>query len=227
MIFQRLFKMIMKSIRKHEIHYINDIPNVSGNCIYAVNHSCKWDSQYMMEVLPRPLYMLVGKQRLDFIDRFGFIWSGTVWVDRKDKTSKVKSKEKLNKLLQKGKNICIFPEGTWNLTPEKPMLPLYWGVIDLAQKNGVPIIPICLEYRKDICYVKTGDPIYVAEDADKLEEITKLREIFATIRWEQWEMFPQEKRCDVEEDYWEKYVTERLAEYPKLNYEYEKRCIRE
>ena len=75
--------------------------------------------------------------------------------------------------------------------------------------------------------MKAGEPIFVAEDADKLEEITKLRDIFATIRWEQWEMFPQEKRCDVEEDYWEKYIADRLAEYQKLDYEYEKGCIRE
>ena len=161
MIFQRLFKMIMKSIRKHEIHYINDIPNVSGNCIYAVNHSCKWDSQYMMEVLSRPLYILVGKQRLDLIDRFGFMWSGTVWVDRKDKTSKAKSKEKLNKLLQKGKNICIFPEGTWNITPEKPMLPLYWGCYRFGTKESSSYYTnmfgiqrkhlLCESWRTNIC----------------------------------------------------------------------------
>lgn len=227
MIFHRLLKIIMKSIRKHEFHYINEVPNVLGNCIYAVNHSCKWDFQYMVELAPKPFTILAGKQRLNFIDRVGFIWNGTVWVDRQNKGSKAKSKEKLNKLLKKENNICIFPEETWNLTPEKPMLPLHWGVIDLAQKNGVPIIPICLEYRENICYVKAGEPIFVAEDADKLEEITKLRDIFATIRWEQWEMFPQEKRCDVEEDYWEKYIADRLAEYQKLDYEYEKSCIRE
>lgn len=226
MIFHGLLKMIMKSIRKHEFCFINNIPKINGNCIYAVNHSCKWDFQYMVEIAPKKFTILAGKQRLNFIDRIGFIWNGTVWVDRQNKSSKAKSKKKLNHLLQKGKNICIFPEGTWNLTPEKPMLPLYWGVIDLAQKNQVPIIPICLEYRENICYVKFGEVMHVEQNANKQEEITKIRDAFATLKWELWEMFPQEKRCDIEGRYWEKYIEERLSEYKKLDYEYELSCVR-
>lgn len=88
MIFHRLLKIIMKSIRKHEFHYINEVPNVLGKCIYAVNHSCKWDFQYMVELAPKPFTILAGKQRLNFIDRVGFIWNGTVWVDRQNKGSK-------------------------------------------------------------------------------------------------------------------------------------------
>lgn len=216
----------MKLIRKHEFCYISDVPQINGNCIYAVNHSCKWDFQYMVEIAPKPFYILAGKQRLDFIDRIGFIWNGTVWVDRQNKSSKTKSKEKLNALLRNKKNICIFPEATWNLTPSKPMLPLYWGVIDLAKNNQVPIIPICLEYRDDICYIKPSEPIYVQKNADKQEEIVKLTDTFATMRWELWESFPPENRIDIEDDYWDKYVRDRLLEYKKLDYEYEMSCVR-
>lgn len=41
MIFHGLLKIIMKSIRKHEFHYINEMPNVSGNCIYCLHFTWK------------------------------------------------------------------------------------------------------------------------------------------------------------------------------------------
>ena len=34
-------------------------------------------------------------------------------------------------LLNNGANLIMFPEDTWNLTPSKPMLSLYWGIIDI------------------------------------------------------------------------------------------------
>lgn len=46
-------------------------PVITGNCIYAVNHSCKWDSQYLMEMLPKRFSFLAGKQRLKIVDRMG------------------------------------------------------------------------------------------------------------------------------------------------------------
>ena len=227
MIFHRLLKFIISMQRQHQFEFLNKAPKIENNRIFAVNHSCKWDFQYMVELAPKHFYVLAGKQRLNFIDRIGFIWNGTVWVDRKSKTSKAKSKQKLNALLGKGKCVCMFPEGTWNLTPAAPLLPMHWGIIELAQKNCVPIVPICLEYSDENCFVKYGKPMYVDSDADKGEAIIKLRDTIATLRWEIWELHPQEKRADVETDNWEKYIASRLREYKKLDYEYEMSCVRE
>lgn len=104
------------------------------------------------------------------------------------------------------------PEGTWNLTPSKPMLPLNWGIIDLAKQTGVPIIPLILEYHPDCCYAKYGEPIYINEEMDKQSGIEQLEESMATLKWDIWEHLPREKRAEIPSGYHEKFVQERLAE---------------
>lgn len=206
---------------------LNKHPKFQGSCIYAVNHSCKWDSQYMIEIAEKFFWLLAGKQRLKIVDRIAFIINGVIWVDRKDKQSKSESKEKMYKLLNKDESLCIFPEGTWNLTPSKPVLPLYWGCVELAQASGKPILPICLEYKSNICFVKFGELMYVDKNANKYIIIECLKGIFASLKWEIWEKFPIESRKNIESDYWEKEKQRRLNEYKLLNYEYEMSCIRE
>lgn len=221
-----LLKKILKTQRIHKIHNCNLHPDLEGNCIYAVNHSCKWDGQYLMEIIPKDFSFLAGKQRMKFIDRFGLTWNGIIWVDRKDKKSKQASKLKMKKILAKGKSLCIFPEGTWNLEPSLLVLPLYWGVIEIAQATQVPIVPMCLEYVDDICHVKYGEAIFVDTSADKAECIEYLRDVIATLKWEIWETLSTHKRCDVEDDYWAREVQRRLKEYELLDYEYEMSCVR-
>lgn len=222
----RLLKKIVKTQRRHRFVILNEHPFCLASCIYAVNHSCKWDTSYLIELLPRNFYILAGKQRLKLTDRIGVILNGTVWVDRKSKKSRNAVKEKLKRLLGRGKNILIFPEGTWNLTPSTPVLPLYWGIIEIAQYMNVPVVPMCLEYRADECFVKYGEPIYIAKECDKDRQIQELRDVFATLKWDIWDMFSVEKRSEIADDYWEREVTKRLNEYKLLDYEYEMSCVR-
>lgn len=221
-----LLKKIVRNQRKHEFVFLNDHPTIEGNCIYASNHSCKWDFQYMVEIAEKRFTILAGKQRLSLIDCIGFEWNGVVWVDRRNKKSKNDSKNKLMKLLQKGRSILIFPEATWNLEPSSIMLPLHWGIIDLAQQTNVPILPLALEYRADKCFVKFGKPIYLPTNINKSEAIEELNEVLATLRWELWEHFPMEKRSEVSDDFWKLEVQRRLKEYELLDYEYEMSCVR-
>lgn len=147
---------LIKSQRKYNIHILNKQPETGGNVIYAVNHFCKEDFPITCEVAGKHAYVLAGKQHLRLVDRVCFRLNGVIYVDRKDKQSKIKAGKRIRRYLLKGHNICIFPEGTWNLTPSKPILPLYWGLIDIAREINVPIIPLVLEYREHDCYAKWG-----------------------------------------------------------------------
>ncbi|MBQ9766424.1 MAG: 1-acyl-sn-glycerol-3-phosphate acyltransferase [Lachnospiraceae bacterium] len=175
-------------------------------------------------MLERQSYVLLGKQPLEIIDRLAFILNGVVWVDRKNREDKKKAVIKMKKLLKAGANLIIFPEGTWNLTPSKPMLPLYWGVIDIAKDSCKPIIPIVLEYTDSKCYVAFGDIITIPKQADKGESIDKVSDSFATLKWTIWERFDDIGYDTLAE--WDAEVHKRVAEYPKLDYEYEKSIVR-
>lgn len=225
--FHSILKYIIRTQRKHKFVFLNTHPDIQENCIYAVNHSCKWDAQYMMELGKGRCFILTGKQRLLLLDRIVFHLNGAVWVDRKDKASKASSKAKMQKVLGKGHSLCVFPEGTWNLRPSLPVLPLYWGIVDVAKNSGLPVVPMCFEYYGKECFVKYGDAFTVSEREDKAEVINRLRDTFATLKWDMWERFPIESRADIADDYWEKEIVRRLREYRKLDYEYEMSCVRE
>lgn len=217
---------VMKSQRKHQLHIVTSKPLYAGNVIYAVNHSCRYDVPITCEVIRRHSYILVGKQSLKLMDRICFWLNGVIWVDRMDKRSKQNATCKMIQLLKCGENICMYPEGTWNLTPSKPMLPLYWGIIDLAKEAKVPIQPLVLEYRGGDCYVSFGELFHVKEEDAKEEKIKELADTFAMLKWNIWEQFPVIHRTDNMLEEWEQEVKRRIAEYPKLNAEYEKKCIR-
>lgn len=152
--------------------------------------------------------------------------NGVIWVDRKNKKSRADAYYRIISLLKKKKQICIFPEGTWNLTDSQPMLPLYWGCIELAKETKSALVPIILEYKGDICIVNPGKPVYVMPEETKDKKIGEITDIMATLKWEIWERFPMEKRRESMREEWEEEVLRRLADYPKLDYEYEKSCIR-
>ena len=127
-------------------------------------------------------------------------------------------------VLRKGANLIIFPEGTWNLTPSKPMLPLYWGVIDIARYSGKPIIPVILEYTDKKCYVAFGSPMYISQGDDKGEKIKELSDIMAALKWQIWEKY-RDTGCNTAAE-WDNEAKKRVTNYPKLDYEYECSVIR-
>lgn len=213
--------------RKQELYILNEHPAFSGrNVIYAVNHSCRYDMPIASEVIEKHTCVLVGKQRLDFIDRLCFLLNGVVYVDRKSSDSRKKAFQRILAHLRQGRNMCIYPEGTWNLTPSKPLLPMYWGIVELSRQSGCPIVPLVLEFRENACWAKFGQAIYVRPEDQKRERFALLEEEMATIKWELWEQFPMVSRSSLDMDEWEQEVQRRIAAYPKLDYEYEKSCVR-
>lgn len=221
-----LLLKVMSGRRDFPIEILNDMPEVQGNKLFAINHSCVLDAPISSEVIKEHFYLLVGRQSLEILDRIFFFLNGVVYVDRKDKTDKRIAFEKMLKILQEGKNLVIYPEGTWNLTPSKPMLPLNWGLIDLAKKARVPIIPLILEYHSNCCYAKYGEPIYINKEMNKQSGIEQLEEAMSTLKWDIWEMFSVQKRTDEMKAEFEEMVQRRVAEYPKFNYEYEMSVVR-
>lgn len=225
--FLLLIMKLQRILRRQKIHILNNCSNLDKKCaLYVTNHSCRYDIPFACEIIGHRSNVLVGKQRLDFIDRLCFILNGVIWVDRHSSNDKKRAVQRMQELLSQGESILMFPEGTWNLEPSKPMLPMYWGCIDIARCTNVPIVPFVLEYKDKDCYVKFGAPIYVKETDEKSIKFEKLTETMATLKWEIWEEFPITKRQEVDLIEWEREKVARIKAYPKLDYEYEMSCVR-
>lgn len=201
------------------------IPN-DKPLIFVANHSNVHDVPVMLSIIKKHVYVLAGDEVKDDINGLAFKFNGVVWVHRGNKISTKIAKEKVLDLLHRKKSMLIFPEATWNLTPNLLMLPLHWGAIKFAQETNTPIVPITLEYTKDDkCYYSIGKMISVSKIDNIAEKTNTLRDTLATMRWNFWEKYSKKSYDDIaEEDYLE-YTKYRLYEYPKLDVEFERTTI--
>lgn len=121
-----------------------------------------------------------------------------------------------------------FPEGTWNLSPNLPVLPCYWGIVDVARKSNAIIIPVAADqYNKHfkINIGKNFDMMKYDDDlVGKSKAIRELRDELATLKWEIWET-ERGLRSEIKDDEWEEYIADRFSEWLYFNEEYIKGLI--
>lgn len=195
--------------------------------IYVANHFCFADTPIMGCIVPKRSYILLGKQRLGLSDWLYFILNGVIFVDRKDKVDKAESKQAMITYLERNRSVVIFPEGTWNLTENQLMMPMKWGIIDVARKTGAQIVPVNLEYDRERmnCYVRFGKPMTFASEENKAESIIILRDTMATMRWEVWERKGIFSRSELDMDLERHKLFYSVMEYPPIDWKYECSCI--
>lgn len=71
--------------------------------------------------------------------------AGTVFVKRDDRESRHQAVDSLIALLDKGKNIAMFPEG--GCKGKRIYKEFQAGAFDIAMRTGVPIVPVFLQYE--------------------------------------------------------------------------------
>lgn len=216
------FRVPYKVIITKPAHLLPDRP-----VIYAVNHFCFADTPIMCRIIPKRGYIFSGKQRLGFSDWLYFILNGVIFVDRKDKADMAASKNSMLAYLKNNQPLIMFPEGTWNLTENQLMLPMKWGIIDIAKETGVQIIPTALEYdrEKKKCFVCFGVPLVFSPEDNKADALSILRDTLAAMRWDFWERNGTFCRKDLDTDAERKKLFYSVDEYPPIDWEYESSCI--
>lgn len=211
-----------KVIRENDYIQQNDRP-----IIFAVNHYSAQDTPIICNSIRERGYILAGKQKLSFIDEIFFNLYGSIFVDRKDKEDMVASKKAMEEYLNNNQSIIMFPEGTWNLTDELLMLPMKWGIIEIAQETDAQIIPVNLDYNREKkeCRVTFGEAIVPDNYRTKKEQIDELRDIMATMRWNSMEKNSISKRSELDKTLAREELKKVLQEYPLLDAEYENSII--
>lgn len=195
--------------------------------IFASTHGFKEDINDAVVIAGRQAFILIGSLSQIFKSADGLAaWAaGTILVDRMDKESRLASKKKMVRALKLGSSVIIFPEGTWNKSPNQMVSGLFPGIYDVAAETGAMVVPIATH--------REGKTVYgIREEAfdivayDRVEGMQVLEEKFGTMRWELIEKYSKVKRSEfpygvAAEEYWKKYIDDLMAEVEFYDYETE------
>lgn len=222
--------MIERLLRGTKIKIVNKeqlniVKCIQGPIIFAPTHCGKFDIQTLAEVLWRYRWSLLSgdnKWLPGTVEGYWLQFHGVIYVDRDDKEWRTRAKQEMITHLQNGGNIMMYPEGTWNLSPNLPMLPLFRGIADIAKETNATIIPFAQEIddKNKTYYVKIGEPIYPTEEP--LSMLEDLRSQMAEMKWSLIEELPFCKAdYDKEKLYseWDKYIEKRLSECSYYTFE--------
>lgn len=220
-VFHPLIRGLCPLLRKFPIRqFSGNTIKQSSPVIFVCNHSNMHDIPIAIEIIKRQVYVLLDDEPRKSIAGLAFSINGAVWVNRSSRESRAEAVRSMQRHLQKGHDLLLFPEGTWNVTDCLPMLPISWSVVRLARDNDCPIIPITLEYPDfSSCYYSIGEPLRIQKEESDTEAINRLRDAMATMRWEFWSEQPQTPRSAVTEYDHDVYSALRHKEFCPKNYE--------
>lgn len=222
---KKIYRKILKRMRTYDL-VVDGTENIPESpVIYAVHHGGIADIPNIIEAITDYAVLLAGKDNIDFASKCLLFLAGTVFVNRKDKADRRKAKQKLIRILRKGRSIIIFPEGTWNLSPSKLHLPLTWGGIDIARKAGVAIVPVAQEYfyeesvldgKEHIqkVHIRFGTPVQPSVAGSIEEQLAQLEGAFATVRWSILEEQTLTGRAEIPDMYYQNYIQSKINSFP-------------
>lgn len=185
----KVLQPVFNAYYKPKVLNKNVFPSETG-VIYASNHLHSYDPLLILNSVKNVSFHLLAKSEL-LDEKIGelFKYIGSVFVDNNDYESKQQAKEEIIKILLHGGNTMQFPEGTRNRREyNRYMLDFKYGVVDIAQITGAPIIPFAINdnysFRSSGLFVNIGEPMYVKPEDDLTVANIKLRDTIATLLWE-------------------------------------------
>lgn len=193
--------------------------------IYSITHVGKFDIEVVSEAIKDHYYLLSGdyEHLQGIIDEPFLSLNGVFYFCETEKEDRRAVTGRMISLLHEGGNLMYFPEGTWNLTPNLPVLPCYWGVVDIAQKGNAVVIPVAAEQYGKHFDINIGSAIdmmnFGSTPAEKSKAIETLRDSMASLKWEIWERH-REKRSNILHDEWEQYLYSRFREWTYFSLDY-------
>lgn len=195
--------------------------------IFAATHGFKEDVECTLLTINCHSYLLIGALAQVFHSFQGIsAWvNGSIFVNRADKVSRQAAKEKMICAINLGANIVIFPEGTWNKSPNKLVGGLFPGVYDVAMATGALVAPVATHREGKIVYSILDECFDITEYSRK-EGVHVLRDKLATLQWELMEKCQSACRKDMPsadqvDEYWENYINALMAEVKFYEYDLE------
>jgi fatty-acyl-CoA synthase len=156
-----------------------------GAAILAANHASYIDSVVLMATIPAD-FRFLAKRRLADYPLIGTVIRkvGHVTIEKATVAQQISSADLPARLLREGRQMLVFPEGTFLRPPE--LLPFRLGAFKAAVDTGRPIVPIALRgtrrvlpagtwlFRRGPIGVIIGAPLVPA--AQGWQEMVRLRD---------------------------------------------------
>lgn len=205
-----------------------------GNYLIVANHACIEDIPTLGQAIDKHFYLLVSDEDKKTIDGLGLELNGVQWVKRTDKISREIAYNNIIEILRRGKNFAMYPEATWNLSPNQLMMSMNYGCIRMSLESGVDILPVVSYFTSNKRYTKIGVPFKPSNNL--IESINELRSIMATMMFELIEKYYSEqyevdsnincdvvdgvshyyeKRSNIKEGYWDEDIKSKYSVYKR------------
>lgn len=223
-----LLKIIIPMTLKRKLVLLTPRQKPKRPTIFISTHEFREDIEAAFYAAGVPLYIVNGSVKVIMNSFDGILnWiGGMILFDRANKKSRKAVKEKMVYALEKGANILLYPEGTWNKSPNQIISGLFPGVYEVAKRSGAQIIPIANHREKTIIYSEVGIPFDISK-MECEEAMEKVKEQLATLRYDliekcgtlQREKLPKGRKLDL---FWKKHIYALMAEVSYYDYELEK-----
>ena len=222
----------LKTPDKLQILSRGKLPAEGRPIIFAATHGFKEDVDNSLLTIGRHAYILVGSLEQFFKTTDGILaWAnGVILVDRTDKESRKASKEKMVHILKMGGNVLMFPEGTWNLSPNQLVAGIFPGVYDTAKEAGALVAPVATHRHGEMVYSILGNAFDITK-YERSRGLKILRDKMATLKWRIMEgKTPVIKRStlptgDEADLYWQQQISDLKDEVDYFEHELEERSV--
>lgn len=187
--------------------------------IFSSTHFHCEDIISNLAVLDRNAYALMGTT--DQIEHnplmYGAWLNGFIYVDRWNNKSRKDSIPKMERVLNAGNSVLIWPEGSLNNTENLLIQKLFGGPYYLAKSTGKKVIPMSnyLHPETNTIYIRVGEPLDLTK-YDKEEALDILRDAMASMMFEQIKTHSVPiKRSELTGDHHLAHLEDRRQEYLK------------
>lgn len=195
--------------------------------IFAATHGFREDAEHTAVMAKRQAYILNGSlpQVFNSFDGITSWIVGTILVNRADKESRAAAKEKMVYALKNGASIIMYPEGTWNKSPNQLVSGLFPGVYDVAKEACVEVVPIAT-YRNGNKSYGIMESAFDICSYEKYMGIQILRDKMATMQYELMDKYGRCRRSELlqgtePDEYWKNYVDDLISQAEFYEYELE------
>jgi 1-acyl-sn-glycerol-3-phosphate acyltransferase len=121
----------------------------AGPCVLVSNHASYLDGVILVAALPRPVAFVAKRElAVQFVAGLFLRRLGAVFVERFERQRSVQDAQQLAEVVQGGRALHVFPEGTFSARPG--LLPFHLGGFLAAAQARAPVLPVTIHGHREV-----------------------------------------------------------------------------